>query len=123
MTAKCTIISDQRGSSLIVVGLFVMALGMLSAAGLQIYDQYGQARKLNETQVKLETVKTAMLAYFSQNGRFPCPAPLSAPMDDAFYGREAISPCGDGGPGKGVGEPVPEEVAGGGEEAGGRRRS
>jgi type II secretory pathway pseudopilin PulG len=103
MTTKCTIISDQRGSTLITVGMFVMALGMLSAAGLQMYNQYGQARKGNETQERLETLRDAMVTYFSQNGRFPCPAPLSAPMDDPTYGQESETPCGTGSGGSGGG--------------------
>jgi type II secretory pathway pseudopilin PulG len=93
MSRKCTVISDERGSSLIVVGLFMMAMGMLSVGGLQIYSQFSQAKKANETQERLEILKDAMLAYFSQHGRFPCPAPLSATMDSAEYGQEADSPC------------------------------
>lgn len=101
MTTKCTIIStlvsNQRGSSLVVVGMFVIALGLLSTAGLQIYNQYGQAHRMNGTQEKLIILRAAMLAYFNQNGRFPCPAPLGAALDDAAFGQESETPCGTAG--------------------------
>lgn len=105
MRKKYTIISGQRGSSLIAVSLFVVAMGLMSAAGLQTYRQYDTARRTVETQDGLEAMRRAVVAYYAQNGRFPCPAPLVVGPADARFGREAATPCtastGSGGGGGG----------------------
>lgn len=105
MRKKCTIISDQSGSSLIAVALFVTAMGLLTAAGLQTYRQYTQTHRAVDTQEKLDSLRAALINYYSQNGRFPCPASLVAAPGDAIFAREALSPCnttsGGGGGGGG----------------------
>lgn len=41
-------------------------------------------------------VDLALQRYVSENGRYPCPAPLSAPLDDAAFGREVSTDCSAG---------------------------
>lgn len=105
MRKKCTIISSQSGSSLIAVALFVAAMGLLMTAGIYTYRQYDQTRRGVETQENLEFLRRTIMTYYAQNGRFPCPAPLTVPPSDARYGREAAVPCtqntDSGGPGPG----------------------
>lgn len=93
MRKKYTIISNQSGSSLIAVALFIVAMGLLSAAGLQTYRQYNDTRRAVETQDGLDILRRAMVAYYAENGRFPCPAPLVAGPSDPLFGREAATPC------------------------------
>lgn len=107
MRKKCTIISDQSGSSLIAVALFVTAMGLLTAAGLQTYRQYNHTHRMVETQEKLDTLRATLINYYAQNGRFPCPASLVAAPNSGNFGREALNPCnttsGGGGGGWGWG--------------------
>ncbi len=93
MGKKCTIISDQAGSSLVAISLFIVAMGLLLAAGMQTFRQYTQATRMTETQDRLQELRGAMIDYYGRNGRFPCPAPFDSTPADSDYAREAVTPC------------------------------
>lgn len=93
MSKKCTVISDQSGFSLISVSLFIMALSLLSAAGLQLYSQYDKSRRAITTQDQLTRLRAALIDYYGHHGRFPCAASRTAAPGSNRFAVEAASPC------------------------------
>ncbi len=83
----------QKGFSLIAMALFLMATGLFIVAGSKIYDSWDRYRSAAETQESLKYIQSALQSYFSYNGRYPCPAPLDAPLDSGAFGREVSNDC------------------------------
>lgn len=83
----------QDGISLIAMAFTIMVAGLFIASGAMIYDIYNNYRTAAETDEKVAYVQKAMQRFFAEQGRYPCPAPLSADIDTAGYGVEVSSDC------------------------------
>jgi len=93
--------NNIRGIGLVEICLFMVASGLMIAAGAPIYTLYENHKHLDTTNTNLTQAQSALDAYFMKNGRYPCPAPRTIGVDKAGYGQEvagclaaAISPTG-----------------------------
>lgn len=87
---------NESGISLITTCLLVVVLSMFIVAGSHYYEIWESASSVNKTDGKIEQVQKALRQYASENGRYPCPAPLDAPIDSAEFGVEVSSDCTTG---------------------------
>jgi len=85
----------ERGISLIAMATFISVTGVMMASGIRIYDVWEKYNASAATDEKLEYVQSALQRYFAQNGRYPCPARLDAPLDSADFGKELTTDCAD----------------------------
>ncbi len=89
----------QRGVSLIAMALLITGIGLFSLPAIQIYKAQNTLSAKAETDGKISNIQKALGAYYAQNGRYPCPAPLTAAIDGAGYGVEVNPNCALGGAG------------------------
>ena len=61
-----------------------------------MFDVYGQYESSANTDKHIDTVELAMTRFLSENGRYPCPAPLNAAPDTAGFGIESSNDCSTG---------------------------
>lgn len=87
----CT--TGQQGVSLIAMSFLLMGLGLFSLPAIQIYKAQNNYAAKAETDEKIAHVQSALAHYMSQNGRYPCPAPLNAALDTDDFGVEVSSDC------------------------------
>ncbi len=78
----------ERGSSLIGLCLLIICLGAILTGGIALYNNYELVTSDQETIDKNLMIKTAINDFVFRNNRYPCAAPLNAPMDSPNYGRE-----------------------------------
>lgn len=86
----------QAGFSLITMALFIMLLGMMVVAGSILVERWTDKKRQVEVTEQLALLEGNLRSYVTLNGRYPCPAPLDAPLDSATFGVEVPAPCNDG---------------------------
>lgn len=86
----------ERGVSLVAVAALMLVMGMFMAVGARVYGLWEAQNAMASTQAQLAQVQSAMQDYYTRQGRYPCPAPLTAAIDAPGYGREVSSDCGAG---------------------------
>ena len=79
---------NARGSTLLAIALFLVAFGALANGGIQLYKRYQGAHKADLTAENIILVETALKEFMERRGRLPCPALMTAPLDDAQFGIE-----------------------------------
>jgi prepilin-type N-terminal cleavage/methylation domain-containing protein len=79
---------SSRGFTLIEMAMVVMILGLIIAAFTPAYKLYLDHKAEELTQANIENITAAIGAFREINGRYPCPASLTAQRGDAAYGRE-----------------------------------
>lgn len=90
----CNRRGTERGSSLIGLCILIIALGAILTGGIVLYDNYKLVTSDQETVDKNLMITTAINDFVFRNNRYPCAAPLNAPMDSPNYGREdAANDC------------------------------
>jgi Tfp pilus assembly protein PilE len=62
------------GFSLIELSIFFIISGILFGLGINVYDHYRSQKMTIETQNKIETIARAFSRYYTNYGRYPCPA-------------------------------------------------
>jgi type II secretory pathway pseudopilin PulG len=101
---KATKDKNSAGYSLIELATVMIIIGLLVAPMLAAYASYQKKLAFEVTDDNIALVSTAMGAYRAMNGRYPCPASLTADRESPDYGREgdcsdtSIAPgsCEDG---------------------------
>lgn len=94
----------SAGYSLIELATVMIIIGLLVAPMIAAYNSYQKKLAFEVTDDNIALVSTAMGAYRALNGRYPCPASITADRDSPDYGRESdcsstvIAPgsCADG---------------------------
>jgi hypothetical protein len=84
----------ERGSSLIGLCLLIVSLGAILTGGLALYKNYELVTSDQETVDKNLMITKAINDFVFRNDRYPCAAPLNAPMDSPNYGREHVNGAG-----------------------------
>lgn len=92
--------TSESGMSLIAVAMLTVVLGGFISSGAILYSQWDRASSSYETNNNLQSVQVALQNYFARNGRYPCPAPLTAPIDGVSadgvpFGTEVTNDCED----------------------------
>ena len=82
----------QRGFSILEIAVVIAILGFLAFLIAPILSSTVNYSRLRETRVKLDPVKSAIVAFVAANSRLPCPAIESLSSSNAAYGREAATP-------------------------------
>ena len=97
-----------KGLSLFEVALFMLACGLMLAAGSPIYQAYLNQKNITTTTNNVALAQQALTTFYQMNGRLPCPAARNAPLDSAnslgfVFGQEVsgASACKDNGAGAG----------------------
>ncbi len=85
----------QGGFSLIELAIVIAIIGLISVTGLQFLGGSMRNAQTRATQDRLDLAVEAVLAFYSENRRLPCPADGSLPPTDDDYGMEA-APCSSG---------------------------
>ena len=80
--------TTENGSSLIAMAILTIIIGTMINGFLFIYQNQEKLNKDQETTDKNKVILAAINNYVMHNGRLPCPAPLNAPRDTAFFGQE-----------------------------------
>jgi len=78
----------ERGSSLLGLSLFLVAFGFLTVGGIALYQNYDLVHADQKSIDYSKDIEEAIMAFVDREGRFPCPAPIDAPMDTPEFGRE-----------------------------------
>ena len=76
------------GFTLIEMAIVIMLLGLIIASAAPAYKLYLNHKATEETQANIEQITAAIGAFREINGRYPCPASLTAQRNDTAYGRE-----------------------------------
>lgn len=82
----------QRGFSILEIAVVIAILGFLAFLIAPILSSTVSYSRLRETRVKLDPIKSAIVAFVAANNRLPCPAIESLSSANAGYGREAATP-------------------------------
>ena len=86
--------SSDAGMGMIPLAILVMSIGFFIVAAIKFYDIYREQEAMRSTTARVEYVQQALRQFVIDNGRYPCPASLTAAPDTAMYGVEVA-----GGPG------------------------
>lgn len=93
----------RQGFSLIELAIVLAIAGLILAALLSAYNQYQARKGLEDTQARMNSISAAIMLFYSENGRYPCPASHTLSVNDANSGKEscpaatpAIGSCDSG---------------------------
>ncbi|MCC7304782.1 MAG: prepilin-type N-terminal cleavage/methylation domain-containing protein [Alphaproteobacteria bacterium] len=78
----------NRGFTLIEMSIVIMLLGIAVAAFAPLYKLYQQKKAADITEKNISFVAGSIGGFRGVNGRYPCPASLTALRGDPNYGRE-----------------------------------
>lgn len=89
---------EIAGNTLISILFFMLALGLIGKPAMDFYDAWQDKTATSQTNERLEAVNKALRNYVTANGRYPCPAQMTAQFDTAAFGKEvagcATTPAG-----------------------------
>jgi prepilin-type N-terminal cleavage/methylation domain-containing protein len=80
--------AGTRGFSLIEVAIGLIVLGLLIGPALHIYALHVAQKPWNDTSGNAALVMSAVGNFYTNNGRYPCPADRTLPRTDPNYGKE-----------------------------------
>lgn len=80
------------GSRLLPVALLIILLGSFFVLATKLYEAYRVIEKEEITEVRVQAVQDKLIDYYTLNGRYPCPASLTAALDTSQFGKE-VSNC------------------------------
>lgn len=83
----------KAGYSLISVALMLVVIGMGTVSGIVLYKNQSEENKFQKNREIQLLVKKSLEDFLAKNGRYPCPAPLDAPIDSAAWGNEVSPTC------------------------------
>jgi len=84
----------QSGYTLIQMAISLIVIGLLFSILANFYYQYRSQQSIKETYSNLESALNSISTYYANNGRVPCPAPLTAARNAAGYGAESACTSG-----------------------------
>lgn len=78
----------QSGFTIVEIALVLIVAGsMLAFLGSALLD-FQKKRRIDTTEYRLEKISTGMNRYFSNRGKFPCPAAINVNPENTNFGRE-----------------------------------
>lgn len=84
-------VSRSTGFSLLEIAVVLVIVSLLIAAGVGMTTAVLDGARIRTTRQNLESVKLALQAFISRNGRLPCPAVENLPRSDENFGIEATT--------------------------------
>jgi len=85
---------DDAGFTLIEVAIVALIGGVMLATASALLLTYIKKVQISTTERRIAAIDEALELFLSLNGRYPCAAPLNAPIDSANFGREvSASQC------------------------------
>ncbi|HEY8189040.1 MAG TPA: prepilin-type N-terminal cleavage/methylation domain-containing protein [Micavibrio sp.] len=81
-------IAGTKGFSLIEVAIGLVVLGLLIGPALHIYALHVVQKPWNDTSGNAALAMSAVGNFYTNNGRYPCPADRTLPRTDPGYGKE-----------------------------------
>lgn len=84
-------IQNQDGMTLIDVAVALLVIGILIAPVFYALKQYRQNRAIELTTTHIQNVDNAIVAYFSEQSFYPCPADPTLSRDDVNAGVGSIT--------------------------------
>lgn len=75
------------GYTLIEIAFAIVILGVLTAPLLVAYDLYRKDQVVRRTYMNVDGAVAALGEYWSENGFYPCPAPMKAARSGPAYGH------------------------------------
>ena len=82
-------LSKINGFTLIEMSIVITILGLIIASAATAYTQWQKFQRYETTQNNVENAQVAIENFLAQNGRYPCPAPLTTTRTDLnLYGAE-----------------------------------
>jgi type II secretory pathway pseudopilin PulG len=88
--------SSIAGNTLISILFFMLVLGLIGKPAMDFYESWKDRKAITETNERLEAINLAISNYVTANGRYPCPASMTAPFDTAtppLFGVEQAAEC------------------------------
>jgi prepilin-type N-terminal cleavage/methylation domain-containing protein len=91
---------QSRGFTLVELSIVMMVLALLLASILTVLANDISQRKLSDTQARLESISSALVAYRKQSNKLPCPSDYTLINTAANFGVQAANPgsCTGGSP-------------------------
>ena len=78
----------SKGFTLIEIAIVVIIGGLLIVSLSNLLLTYIKQSRVTSTENKIEIINEALQLFLNRNGRYPCPARLNAPLDNANFGVE-----------------------------------
>src|SRR5688572_30301572 len=78
----------QQGFSLIELAIVLVISGLLMAGATTVYSQYLQKRVMAVTNDNMNFIRASLGEFYTQNGRYPCPAPPGLQPENPAAGKE-----------------------------------
>ena len=97
---------NQKGFTLVEVAIVLIIGGLILGLLTTSLINYTKNTQYNATQQRLDEIEEAMQLFFSLNGRYPCPAVITAAPDTAAFGVELVDTDCAGEPANATGIPV-----------------
>lgn len=82
----------HSGFSLLELAVVTVIIAAVAGSGMVVGKATLDSAQVATTQMRLNTIETALLAFRRANDRIPCPADASLAPASAQYGREAANP-------------------------------
>ncbi len=83
--------SDNKGVTIVELGIVMIISGLALVMGVQLYTNYVQSRMLIKTQEKIDQIDNVISVFYAFNQRYPCPAD---PALDISNSNAGIEICG-----------------------------
>ncbi|MCB1651813.1 MAG: prepilin-type N-terminal cleavage/methylation domain-containing protein [Alphaproteobacteria bacterium] len=81
-------IKANKGFTLVEMAMVMIVVGLVLAGAAQLYAQKLEHMRVDNGRTDVASATQALNGFLQQNGRYPCPASLTAGVTDAGYGRE-----------------------------------
>lgn len=86
-------VNPEAGFSLIETMLFVIVCAIFVPLIFHLLEKKQKIERTETTQERLAAVDEAILSYYHEHGRYPCPASLTAAPDTDTFGVERAGNC------------------------------
>jgi hypothetical protein len=90
------LLAQKAGFSLIATALLIIVIGSALSLGAKFYDLWQNYKTETITTERIDDIQSSLETFLVENGRYPCPAALDAPLDSSGFGVE--TQCGDTAP-------------------------
>lgn len=92
----------EAGFTLIELSIVLIILSVTLAAFGSAFMQYLASSREKAVQTRIEAIQTGLTRFLALNGRYPCPADLTAAPDTAGFGVEISTNCSSAATGTGT---------------------
>ncbi|MDY0028647.1 MAG: type II secretion system protein [Pseudobdellovibrionaceae bacterium] len=84
----------QSGYTLIQMAIALIVVGLLFSVMANFYSQYKNQQGVKDSYSNIETAINSIATYYANQGRIPCPAPMTTARNATGYGTESACRSG-----------------------------